>query len=69
MKDMEELPNDIIQKVSYHLDNFQKQQLSFTCSRFKNLLYNEQISNSCKNILILNKDNFKQNLRTIQRIG
>ena len=54
MKDMEELPNDIIQKVSYHLDNFQKQQLSFTCSRFKNLLYNEQISNSCKNISILN---------------
>lgn len=69
MKDMEELPNDLILKVSYHLDNFQTQKLSFTCRKFKTLLYNEQISNSCKCLLISNKNNFEQNLRTIKRIG
>ena len=69
MKDMDELPNDIIFKVSYFMDNYQKQQLSLTCKRFKDLLYNEELSNSCNNKMISNKINYVQNLRTIKRIG
>ena len=69
MKDMDELPNDILDKISYHLDNYQKQQLSFTCKRFHNLLYDEEISNSCNNELISFKFVYNQSLRTIARIG
>ena len=66
---MELLPNDMILTVSYHLDEYHKQLLSFTCNTLKDMFYDKTISNRFNDIHVTYKQTLCKCFNTISNIG
>lgn len=69
MKEMDELPLDIIYLVSSFLDDFQTQRLAFVCKSFNDILYNDIKLQQCSQTIVKTKEKLGVNLNTITRIG